>query len=450
MGSFTSSLATSIVGVVLPRIGAWSGRDVLDLQWVMLTPLVVIVAALLPAGRAGDVFGHRRAYLFGLVLLCVGSLGCALAPSFGTFLIGRAVQGFGSSFLMASSPALVSLGAAPGRRGRALGLISSALYLGLTLGPPLGGLLESWGGFRTVFWVQALLPAALLVLAVPLLPDVGRSEQAQPIDLAGAGLLASGLALVLLGASRWGAWGSAPSGGLALGGGLVLAVFTLRERRAVSPLLDLGLFSDRTFASAAAGAFLNYLAVSHVSFLLPFHLEEGLGLDPRHAGLVLTTMPLVMAILAGPSGTLSDRMGSRGLSSLGMALSTAGLVGFVAAVATGRIFPIVAAAACLGLGTGLFVSPNTNALLSSAPRERQGVASGVLAVARNLGMVSGTTLGAALYAYGSATLEARGASAVDASVHGLQWAFGVAACLALAGALVVLVRPSRESGPRSR
>ncbi len=444
VGSFTSSLSTSIVGVVLPRIGTWWGQEVLDLQWVMLMPLVVIVAGLLPAGRLGDTFGHRRVYLAGLVLLAGGSVGCALAPSFGSFLAGRAVQGIGSSFLMASSPALVSLGAEPGRRGRALGFISTALYLGLTLGPPLGGFLESWGGFRTVFWIQAALPSALLALAGPLLPDLGRTRRDPSLDLPGAGLLAVGLTLALLGASRWSAWGPGASGALLGGGALVLVAFVARERRTPFPLVDLGLFADRTFASAAAGAFLNYLAVSHVSFLLPFHLEEGMGLDPRHAGLVLTMMPLVMALVAGPSGALSDRLGSRGLSSLGMVVSAAGCAGLVAAVATHRVVPLLLGAGCLGLGTGLFVSPNTNALLSAAPRGRQGVASGVLAVARSLGMVSGTTLGAALYAFGSGALAMGGASPPGASVRGLQWAFGVAAGLAAVGALVVRIRPPHD------
>jgi len=445
VGSFTSSLATSSVAVVLPRIGAWSGREVLDLQWVMLMPMVFVVAGLLPAGRAGDVFGHRRVYLAGLVLLAAGSVGCALASSFGPFLAGRAVQGIGSSLLMASSPALVSLGAEPGRRGRALGLISTALYLGLTMGPLLGGALLFLGGFRAVFWVQALLPAGLLALAVPLLPDVGRTGRTRtPLDLSGAGLLASGLALVLLGASRWSAWGPAACGGLAASGVLVLALFACRERRTPSPLLDLGLFADRTFASAAAGAFLNYLAISHVNFLMPFHLEEGLGLDPRHVGLVLTVMPAVMAIVAGPSGTLSDRLGSRGLSSLGMLLSALAILGVAGAVATLHVPPLLGAIACLGLGTGLFVSPNTNALLSSAPPDRQGVASGVLALSRNLGMVGGITLSAAVYAFGSGTGVGGAAPTADAAVRGLQWAFCVGACMAAAGALVVLVRPGHR------
>jgi MFS family permease len=451
VGSFTSSLATSSVAVALPRIGAWSGLAVLDLQWIMLMPMVVIVAGLLPAGRAGDVLGHRRVYLAGLVLLAAGSAMCALSPSFGPLLVGRAVQGVGSSLLMATSPALVSLGAEPGRRGRALGLNSTALYLGLTLGPPLGGAILSWSDFRAVFWAQALLPAALLALAVPLLPDVGRKARVRSsLDLPGAGLLAAGLTLVLLGASRWSAWGPATSTGLLTAGVLGLVAFGAWERHESVPLLDLGLFEDRTFASAAVGAFLSYLALFHMNFLLPFHLEDGLGLDPGQAGLVLTVMPAVMAAVAGPSGSLSDRLGSRGLSSLGMGLSALGILAAVGAVATLKVLPLLCATACLGLGMGLFVSPNTNAILSAAPRERQGVASGVLALSRNLGMVGGTTLCAAVYALGSEVSVARGVPPSHAAVHGLQWAFGTGACLAALGALVVLIRPRHTADPTGR
>jgi MFS family permease len=441
VGSFVSSLSTSIVGVIMPRIGAWSGRGVLDLQWVMLTPLVVIAAALLPAGRAGDLFGQRRVYLGGLLLLFLGSVGCALAPSFGPFLGGRAVQGLGSALLMASSPALVSLAAEPGRRGRALGLISTSLYLGLTLGPPVGGLLESLGGFRAVFALQVLLSAGLLALSLPLLPELGRADRARALDLPGAGMLAAALSVALLGASRFHAWGPLASGALLVGGAALLAGFLAWELRQAVPLLDLGLFRDRTFSSAAAGALINYLAVFHASFLLPFHLEEGLGLDPRHAGLVLTAMPLVMALVAGPSGALSDRLGSRGLSSAGMVGVAAGLAGLAWAVGTGLVWPLLATAALLGLGTGLFVSPNTNALLSAAPRARQGTASGVLALARNLGMVCGTTLSAAVYAFGKSAAAARPELAAYPEALGLRWAFLLGGLLAALGALVVLVRP---------
>jgi MFS family permease len=291
LGAFLSAVSTSVVGVILPRIGASYELGVVEVQWTMLVPLIVISVGLLPVGRAGDLVGHRRVYLAGLLLVGAAGFACALAPSFGLFLAARGVQGVGAAALMATSPALVSMLARPGRRGRALGIVSTATYLGLTAGPPLGGFLEHLGGWRLVFWVQVPLSFVLLAISLPWLPGVGGRKSGRQVDWPGVALLGLGLTSVLLAFGRIDALGSGARWALGLVGVVGLGAFFAWQWRARSPLLDLRLFADRTFASASLGALLNYLAVFHATFLMPFYLEDLLDMSPGRAGLFLTAMP---------------------------------------------------------------------------------------------------------------------------------------------------------------
>jgi EmrB/QacA subfamily drug resistance transporter len=445
VGSFVSALSTSIVGVVLPQIRAWAGVEVIAVQWVMLMPLVVVSAVLLPAGRAGDLFGHRRSYLFGLAVLVVGSVVSVVAPGFASLLCGRAIQGFGSAMLMVSSPALVSLASPPEHRGRALGLISSSLYVGLTAGPPIGGFLTSLAGWKAVFVVQLVLAAALFALTWTLMPEVNKGGSDRNLDLPGTGLLATALCCLLLAVTRAEVWGGTATVALAVPGAVLLAGFLAWEARNRQPLLDLALFRNRTFASAAAGAFLNYAGFTHATFLLPFYLEEILGYSTSHAGVFLMAMPLLMALAASPSGHLSDRLGSRWLSSTGLAVSACALALLTRVSPTSSPSWLLVFLALLGFGTGIFISPNTNALMSSSPRDRQGTAGGTMSLARNLGMVTGTALSAGVFASVRAKGIAAGLSSVPASMLGLHTAYWIGAAIAFAGTLVVLVRPKQTS-----
>lgn len=445
LGSFLSSLSASIVGVVLPRIGEWAALGVHDVAWVTLVPMLVIAAFLLPAGWAGDALGHRETYIAGSVFATAGSLGCALAPGFAWLLVFRGVQGVGAALAMASAPALITLTADPGRRGGALGVTSTALYVGLTLGPPLGGWLASLADFRAVFFAQVPLSVVLLAVCLTGLPRV-RAE-AHPhgaagrrLDLAGAVLLAGGVCGVLVALARGGTGSVGTTSGLALAGVASLAGFVARERRARSPLLDLGLFADRSFLSATLGAFLNYVALFHANFLLPFYLVDGRGMDTGHAGSLLMTMPLLMSLVAGPSGHLSDRIGSRSLASTGMVLLAAGL-GLLATCDAGSPMAVVVATLVLmGVGTGVFVAPNTNTLMASAPRRAQGSAAGVMALARTTGMMMGTAMAAVAHEMVRAAGVEAGMSAAEAGAWGLRVAWGVGSGVALVGAAVVLVR----------
>jgi len=444
-GSFASSLASSIVGVALPGIGAWAGVGVADVQWVMLGPLLAVTATLLPAGRVGDLIGHRKVYVCGLAVAGLGCLLGAASPTFLLLVLTRALTGIGAGMCMAASPALVSLVAPKGRRGGALGFVSTGVYLGLTLGPPLGGLIETSLGFRAIFWAQTVIFFVILVAAWRWMPEPQRPVERGRLEWGKVVLAAAGLAGVVLAFARHETWEPVWTVVAFVAGSICLFAFFVQDHGCESPMLDFGLFRERTFASGIVAAALNYLAMTHATFLLPFVLEDGLGMSSRDAGVVMVAMPLLMTLTTGPSGNLSDRVGSRGPAFVGMAVSAVALTGL--ALAADAAWAIAAWMCLLGLGTGVFVSPNTNAIMSSAPRGRQGGASGLMALARNVGMLVGTTSAALIFDAARHSALETGAAASEAVIAGASSACLSGAVVAATGAIVVLVtRPRVQVG----
>jgi EmrB/QacA subfamily drug resistance transporter len=436
VGTFMSALDGSVVNTVLPVLRRDLRTSVAGIEWVTTVYLLVVSALLLSVGRAGDLHGHKRIYLSGFVLFVLGSALCGLAPSAGALVGLRALQAVGASMLFANAPAILTKSFPAEQRGRALGALGTFTYLGLTAGPSLGGWLASAYGWRSVFYINVPVGAVAIALALRSVEDDRPERSGERFDIAGALLFMAGLVALLVALNQghaWG-WGSMPVLGLLAAAALLLAVFIAAERRNASPMLDLTLFRSRTFTGTTVSALLNYICVYSVLFVLPFLLIQGRGLDTRHAGLVLTAQPIVMAIVAPLSGALSDRIGSRPLATLGMLALAAGLLLLARVADDAPLTTIAAALGVVGLGVGIFVSPNNSALMGSAPRHRQGIAAGVLATARNVGMVLGVGLAGAVFT----TVLARGGGEghADALVRGVQASLYVAAGIAVAGTAI--------------
>ena len=434
VGTFMSALDGSVVNTVLPVLRRDLHTSVAGIEWVTTVYLLVVSALLLSVGRAGDLHGHKRIYLSGFVLFVLGSALCGLAPSAGGLVGLRALQAVGASMLFANAPAILTKSFPAEQRGRALGALGTFTYLGLTAGPSLGGWLASAYGWRSVFYINVPVGAVAIALALRSVEDDRPEGSRERFDVVGAFLFMAGLVALLVALNQghaWG-WGSMPVLGLLAAAALLLAVFISVERRNSSPMLDLTLFQSRTFTGTTVSALLNYICVYSVLFVLPFLLIQGRGLDTRHAGLVLTAQPIVMAIVAPLSGALSDRIGSRPLATLGMLALAAGLLLLARVADDAPLTAIAAALGVVGLGVGIFVSPNNSALMGSAPRHRQGIAAGVLATARNVGMVLGVGLAGAVFT----TVLARGEGHADALVRGVQASLYVAAGIAVAGTVI--------------
>lgn len=444
LGTFMSALDGSVVNTLLPVLGRALGTSVAGIEWVTTVYLLVISGLLLSVGRAGDLFGHKRFYLAGFVVFVLGSALCGLARSATVLIALRALQALGASMLMATGPAILTRSFPMSMRGRALGALGTFTYLGLTVGPSFGGWLAGAYGWPSVFYINVPVGVVAIALAMRSVSDDRSERRQESFDFVGAALFTTGLVALLVALNQGHAWGWTSAltlAPIAISVVLLIAFVRVESRRA-HPMLDLTLFHGRVFSAAAASALLNYACVYSVLFVLPFLLIQGRGLTASQAGIVLTAQPIVMAVVAPVSGTLSDRLGSRGLATAGMLLLGIGMVLLALLVARGSLGAIAGALAVVGLGVGTFVSPNNSALMGAAPMHRQGIASGVLATARNVGMVLGVGFAGAVFT----TVLSRAAppgSGLPAAVRASLFA---ATGLAALGTVLSALRP--QGAPR--
>lgn len=398
-GSFMAALDGSVVNTILPIVRGAFQSEVSAIQWVVTIYLLTLSGLLLTFGRLGDLRGHKSVYVWGFGLFVLSSALCGAAWSVTALVVFRALQAVGGAMLASNAPAIVTGNFPPQERGRAIGLASTMTYLGLTVGPSLGGWLTQAFGWRTVFYINVPVGALALTLSLLFIPKDSPADGGQRFDLPGAAAFLAGLTSLLLGLNKgadWG-WGSPAVLGLLVGALLLLGIFVLIERRSPAPMLDLNLFRVPLFSTATAAAVLNYICIYSIIFLMPFYLIQGRGLNPAQAGLLLTAQPVIMAIAAPLSGALSDRIGSRGPGMIGMGLLAAGLFVLAGLGSGSGLWLAALGMAVAGSGTGTFIAPNTSALLGSAPKSRQGVASAVQATARNFGMVLGVGLAGAIF-----------------------------------------------------
>lgn len=440
VGSFMTALDGSVVNIILPVVSGAFKSDVATVEWVVTIYLLVVSGLLLSFGRLGDMRGHKRVYLSGFLVFVISSALCGLAPSVDVLIAARALQALGGAMLLANAPAILTKNFPPTQRGQALGLQATMTYLGLTVGPSLGGWLTSQYGWRAVFYINIPVGLLALLLSLHFIPRDAAAEQTERFDVAGAITFMAGLVALLLGLNQGHAWGwtSPAILGLLAAAVMLLAVFVIIERRASSPMLDLNLFRVPLFSASTASAVSNYICLFTVLFLLPFYLIQVRGLNPAQAGLILTVQPVIMAIMAPLSGMLSDRMGARLLSTLGMLVMAGGLYLLAQVNIYSPLSYVALALATVGFGTGVFISPNTSALLGAAPLHRRGIASGIMATARNVGMVLGVGLAGAVFTTVQAQAQALGSA--TATYDGVRAGFLVAIGVALVGALTSAVR----------
>ena len=438
-GTFMSALDTSVVNVALPIIGKATHSAVSTVEWVILAYLITVSSSLLVFGRLADIYGKRRIYMAGLTVFVFGSLCCGLSGTVGFLILARVLQAVGAAMLFALSPAIL-ISAFPGKeRGRALGMQATMTYLGVAVGPGLGGFLTQHFGWPTIFFIN--IPVGLCtVLAAQKVLRPDRQGTGQPFDPAGASALAVALASLLftLSKGRDLGWGHPLILGMAGLFACAACVFVAVERKVAHPALDLRLFLNRTFTYSVLAAYLCYLASASVSFLMPFYLLFALGYSASHAGLVLMSVPLAMMAVTGPSGALSDKVGVRFPATAGMALMALGVLllgGMRVADSAGYA---VASLALVGLGVGLFTAPNNSAIMGSAPNERQGVAGAILAAARTVGFASGVTLAGLIYTvcFGAAM----GGGSAEGVAHAVRRGMCVTSAIAVAGAISSALR----------
>lgn len=454
LGAFMTPLDGSIVSVALPSIAAALALSYLEVLWIPTAYLLCLASLLLSFGRLSDDRGRKQFFTVGFTIFTVASALCSLSQ-YGLQLIAfRAVQGVGAAMIGATSYAIVTETFPIEERGKVLGVNTMAVYTGLAVGPTLGGLLVQALGWRSIFYVNIPIGIVVILVAATRLREFPKGRALGiSFDLSGASSFSAGLSLVLIGLTLGGGYRYTEPFTLgALVGGLgLLTLFILVEyRRGKDALLDPSFFrGNRLFVAANITALLDYSSYYAVTVFISFYLHRLMGYNPSEVGLILIAMPLPMVVLAPVSGWLSDRFGSRIFSSVGMALISAALFILSLLNLGSSVIHVVAGLLILGVGMGLFSTPNASAVMGSVKGKRLGVASGTLATMRFMGQSLSIAIMGAVAAtivppevlealFGKTT--GYGVLAVEAFIQGMSRAFSVGATLALIGVLTSMVR----------
>ena len=442
VGAFMGQLDASIVTVALPTLQKTFDASVGAVTWVGLSYLLVLVATVTAVGRFADMWGRKLLYVYGFLIFTVASALCGLAPGLGWLCGFRALQAVGAAMLQANSLAIIVLVVPAASLGRAIGFQGTAQALGLALGPTIGGFLLAAGGWRLIFFVNVpfgLFGAAAAVLLVPRSRNLLARVR---FDWPGLAVFFPAM-VALLSAISFGAtsgWGSALIVSLFVVAAVLFAVFVWQERHNGQPMLDLGLFRNARFSTGIASGMGSYLVMFGVLLLVPFYFERALGLGTARSGLQLMAFPLAFGVVAPFAGRIADRVGARPLCVSGMALVAGALV-LLGAVRPSTVGFLVLLA-CVGVGMGLFTSPNNASIMGAAPEQHAGMASGVLNMTRGLGTALGLAVTGTIFTVAGGDIANSGGAAVDAAHAFLVTAYVLAGVAAAAG----VVAAARSAG----
>ena len=397
-GVFMSTLDSSMVNIALPFIMKEFHSSLSDTQWVVMIYLLTITASLLFWGHLSDRLGRGRIYTAGLLTFGLGSLACAYAPALSFLVVARFCQALGGAMMMAAGPAIIKETFPKEQLGRGLGLIGMAVSLGLMSGPSLGGFLLELASWRVLFFITVPLGLIFAFLAIRILPGPAK-HYTGPLDWLGS--LAWAFALVLLCLTLTHAsspdWSTARLLLSGAAGAGALGCFIGIEVRSPHPLLSMSLFRNRHFSLAILSAVLSFMVLFGVILLTPFHLDRVLGLPPSKIGLVMLAIPSSILVVSPVAGWLSDSVGARFISTLGLSISTLGTILLTTIQATTPPLVIAGQLMLLGLGQALFLSPNSASVLSHVEAGKAGAAAALLATARNLGMLLGIAQAALIF-----------------------------------------------------
>jgi EmrB/QacA subfamily drug resistance transporter len=383
--AFLNPLLISGVNIALPSIEKEFDLDAVALSWIVTSYLLSSAVFLLPIGKYADIRGQKAVFKGGIIIFTIATIFCGFAPNGLMLIVFRIIQGLGASMtLTTGAPMLVAV-FPPAERGKVLGLNVAAVYLGLSLGPFIGGILTQSFGWRSIFLFCIPLEIVVTILAFFRLNTEETGRISGRIDHTGTILYSAGLITMVYGSSNL----SRPFGWPLLSAGIILLIFfTLRCRKAPNPIFEIALFTrNRIFAFSNIAALINYSATFSLVFLMSLFLQKIKGLTPQQAGTILVAQPLMMTILSPYAGKLSDRIEPWKMVTAGMLISATGLFLLTWIGSGTSIYQIVAILIFMGIGFGIFSSPNMNTIMSSVERKQLGIASGTAATMRVIGQM---------------------------------------------------------------
>ncbi|MFH0915640.1 MAG: MFS transporter [bacterium] len=441
LGGFLGAFTVSGTNIALPTIQSEFRASAVTLSWIPLVYVLATAAALMPMGRIADLHGHKRSFMWSLRVFAALMLASAFAPSAGALMALRAAQGMAGAMMIPASTAIVIFAYPLEERGRALGLFAAGPYLGLALGPVLGGVIIHNTGWRTLFLVVGALGVVNCLVPLWRLRGVEwREPKRARFDALGSALYAVALPALLLGLTLLPSqFGTA----LVVIGAAGIATFIWWETRAADPLLNIGLFRhNRVFAFSNMAAFINYAATLAVTFLMSLYLQYTRGLSPQTAGFVLVAGAFVQAAFSPVAGRVADRIEARLVASAGMGLCMLGLLGLMFVGEDTAYWYVIAMLCLLGLGFAFFASPITHVVMGSVEKRHVGVASSTLATVRWAGQNLSIGLAGLILAV------VVGGGAIEPSVYprvltSVRISFAILTVLCMLGVAALVIGPGR-------
>lgn len=437
ISAFTTPFMGSSVNVALPMIARDFSMNALSLSWVASAFLLAAAITLVPLGRLADIYGRKPIFLSGSLIFALSSLLCIWSGTESLFIALRAVQGIGGAMIFSTGTAMLISAYPPGDRGKMIGINIAAVYIGLTAGPFIGGLLTEHLGWKTIFIFNAALGGLAALLTSFMAGEEKSSARDESFDVGGSILYAISLFALMYGFSLLPAWKAA---GLIAIGMICFVLFIRLQLRNPFPLLNIHLFADnRVFAFSNLAALINYCATFAVTFLLSLYLQHVKMMTPSQTGVVLVVAPMLQAFLSLFAGRLSDRYEPRIISSVGMFLTVIGLLGLTFLAVDTPLYYILFCLALLGTGFAFFSSPNVNAVMSSVGNEFYGIASATQATMRLVGQMLSMGIAILVFAWiiGDRSLTHENSALLIISSKII---FGILAVTCLAGVFASLAR----------
>lgn len=442
---FMAPFMMSAVGVALPTIGRFYGASAVSLALVEMVYMLAITLFLLPVGRLADITGRKKIFVSGVGLFALATILLPFSPSIGIFIAIRFLQGIGVSCTVSTSVAILSSVVPKEKRGKAMGIIVACVYLGLSAGPFLAGLMIAWLGWQWIFFASVPLAMAALILTLTRLKGEWKGAEGESFDRVGSLIYMAALSCLIVGVSHLKSDAWAP--GLMAAGLVCMAGFAIFEYRHPSPILDIRLLlGNRVLAFSNIATGINYAASFGLTFFFSLYLQVVKGMSAQATGFVLVVQPIIQAVLSPLSGTLSDKISPAKLSTAGMVICAAGLGCAAFLEQDAGIRQVVVVLVIMGLGFAGFSTPNMTTVMGSVRSRHYGIASSLVATMRSIGMLTAMTITTLLLSMFMGDAEVS-TSTAPAFLNTMHTAFIIFALLSLVGIIFSMARMEQTPGP---
>jgi EmrB/QacA subfamily drug resistance transporter len=458
LGMLLATINSGTLIIALPDLERSLHTSLLQLVWVILVYMIASTVLVLTAGRLADLFGRKKAYVLGFLVFALASLGAGFAGGGTELILWRILQGIGGAFLFANSAAIVTDAFPREQLGLAMGTNTMVAAVGLVIGPVLGGALValSW---HWVFWFNVPLGIAGSMWAGIVLHELASPDPERSLDLLGTSAYVIGLTGLVLGISKGGlsGWDNTTVIVSLILAAVLLPLFVVIERHQRAPMLDLSIFQNKLFAAASGAAFINGLSRFALMFIFVFYFQGPQGDTPIIAGLKLAPMAIAMLISSPLAGIAADRHGSRGLAAAGMVVTAGGLAAMTTLQIDSPYWQSGLWLFVVGIGSGMFNSPNTAAMMGVVRGDRRGIAAGARVMLQNTGAVISIAFVIAIltaavpktvmFRIFSGLAKGLSSSKLDPFIQNMHIALWVLAGVSILGAVVSMMRPAHVSEP---